>query len=110
METTPACPICTMTDVVVPEPGRVECITCGHEWELDDEVDLLGEIRDANGNLLQDGDSVALVKDLKLKGSSDTIKVGTRISNIRLVSGDHEVDCKFEGRGILLKAEFLKKV
>jgi protein PhnA len=99
-----------MTDVVVPEPGRVECITCGHEWELDDEVDLLGEIRDANGNLLADGDSVALVKDLKLKGSSDTIKVGTRINNIRLVSGDHEVDCKFEGRGILLKAEFLKKV
>lgn len=99
-----------MTDVVLVEPGRVECVTCGHEWSVDDGSDGLGEVRDAFGNLLSDGDSVALVKDLKLKGSSDTIKVGTRISNIRLVAGDHEVDCKFEGRGILLKAEFLKKV
>ncbi len=97
--------------MVLPEPGHVECVTCGHEWQIDDgDVAGIADVRDANGNLLHDGDSVALVKDLKLKGSSDTIKVGTRISNIRLVSGDHEVDCKFEGRGILLKAQFLKKV
>jgi protein PhnA len=110
MDTTLACPICTMTDVVAAEAGQVECVTCGHEWLVDDGTGGIGEVRDANGNVLADGDSVALIKDLKLKGSSDTIKVGTRIPNIRLVAGDHEVDCKFEGRGILLKAEFLKKV
>ena len=110
MDTSTACPICTMTDVVMPEPGLVECVTCGHEWAVEDTGDGIGEIRDANGNVLHDGDSVALVKDLKLKGTSDTIKVGTKITNIRLVAGDHEVDCKYEGRGVLLKAEFLKRV
>lgn len=114
MDATTACPICTMTDVVVTPDGHAECITCGHEWAAgtasDDDSAELGEIRDANGTVLHDGDSVAPIKDLKLKGSSDTLKVGTKITNIRLVAGDHEVDCKVGGRGILLKAKFVKKV
>ena len=67
-------------------------------------------VKDANGNLLADGDTVTLVKDLKVKGSSTTLKVGTKIKGIRLVSGDHEVDCKTEAGNMLLKACFLKKV
>ena len=90
-------------------PGRVECVTCGHEWTLDGESDGIGEVRDAFGNVLQNGDSVTLIKDLKLKGTSSTLKIGTKVKGIRLVAGDHQVDCKVDGRGILLKAEFLKK-
>lgn len=70
--------------------------------------DALGEIRDANGVLLQHGDSVVLVKSLPLKGT-ESLKIGTKVSNIRLISGDHEIDCKINGRGILLKAKFVKK-
>lgn len=110
METTTACPICTMTDILITDSGRAECITCGHEWESPSgDPDGIGEVRDSNGNVLHDGDSVSVIKDLKVKGSSDTLKVGTKISNIRLVAGDHEVDCKVAGKGILLKAKFLKK-
>ena len=69
----------------------------------------LGEIRDANGTVLHDGDSVVLTKGLTLKGSNDTIKIGTKVNNIRLIAGDHEIDCKINGRGILLKAKFVKK-
>jgi protein PhnA len=103
-----------MTDVIVDDVGHVECMTCGHEWSiaLDNETDdpnAIGEVRDANGNILHDGDSVSVIKDLKVKGTSDTLKVGTRITNIRLVAGDHEVDCKVAGKGVLLKAKFLKK-
>ena len=110
METTLACPICALADIIVTEPGHVECVTCGHEWRPEvGGPDEIGDVRDAYGNLLHDGDSVTLIKDLKLKGTSETIKVGTKIKRIRLVAGDHEVDCKVDGRGILLKAEFLKK-
>lgn len=108
MDTDLACPICTMPDLLEPEPGRFECVTCGHEWEVAG-VGGVGEVRDASGTLLADGDSVALIKDLKVKGSSTTLKIGTKITNIRLVEGDHQVDCKVDGRGILLKAEFLRK-
>lgn len=73
----------------------------------EDEGNLV--VKDANGNLLADGDTVTLVKDLKVKGSSTTLKVGTKIKGIRLVSGDHEVDCKTEAGNMLLKACFLKK-
>lgn len=108
-----SCPICGLADVMASSPGRVECVTCGHEWTLDGgsdgESDGIGEVRDAFGNLLQNGDSVTLVKDLKLKGTSSTLKIGTKVKGIRLVAGDHQVDCKVDGRGILLKAEFLKK-
>lgn len=98
-----------MTDILTTASGDHECATCGHEWDAaaGDPTEL-GDIRDANGTVLQNGDSVVLVKSLPLKGQAD-IKIGTKVSNIRLISGDHEIDCKIEGRGILLKAKFVKK-
>ena len=87
------------------------CAQCGHEWSMattaEEEAELI--VKDANGNLLADGDTVTLIKDLKVKGSSTTLKVGTKIKGICLVSGDHEVDCKTEAGNMLLKACFLKK-
>ncbi len=87
------------------------CAQCGHEWSMATTVEEKAEliVKDANGNLLADGDTVTLIKDLKVKGSSTTLKVGTKIKGIRLVSGDHEVDCKTEAGNMLLKACFLKK-
>jgi protein PhnA len=98
-----------MTDLLLTASGQHECATCGHEWGDTADPYALGEIRDANGTVLSDGDSVTLVKSLKLGGSSDTLKIGTKVTNIRLISGDHEIDCKVNGRGILLKAQFVKK-
>lgn len=110
MESAVSCPICTMTDILATTAGGHECATCGHEWDGDaGDPNDLGEIRDANGTVLQNGDSVVLTKGLTLKGSSDTIKIGTKVTNIRLIAGDHEIDCKINGRGILLKAKFVKK-
>ena len=114
MESAVACPICTMTDILTTAAGHYECATCGHEWESDSGAadpggpDGLGEIRDANGAVLHDGDSVVLIKSLPLKGT-ESLKIGTKVSNILLISGDHEIDCKINGRGILLKAKFVKK-
>ena len=109
MESTLACPICTMTDVLTTAEGHHECATCGHEWAgAMGDPDALGEIRDANGTVLHDGDSVVLIKSLPLKGT-ESLKIGTKVSNIRLIAGDHEIDCKINGRGILLKAKFVKK-
>lgn len=96
-----------MTDVLTAEAGAMECATCGHEWEVGDD-DGLGDIRDANGTVLQNGDTVVLVKNLPLKGT-ESLKIGTKVRNIRLISGDHEIDCKVNGRGVLLKAQFVKK-
>lgn len=101
------CPICTLSDIALTDDAA-ECITCGHEWTVSLD-DAPREVRDANGNLLANGDSVTLIKDLKLKGKSDVIKVGTKVHKIRLISGDHEIDCKVDGRGILLKAQYVKK-
>lgn len=110
MESTTACPICSMTDILTTAAGDHECATCGHEWEADaGDPSALGEIRDANGVVLHDGDAVVLTKGLTLKGTTETIKIGTKVTNIRLISGDHEIDCKINGRGILLKAKFVKK-
>ncbi len=95
-----------------PDGDNLVCAQCGHEWPINDPIqeDEAGLIvKDANGNLLADGDTVTLIKDLKVKGSSTTLKVGTKIKGIRLVSGDHEVDCKTEAGNMLLKACFLKK-
>jgi len=89
------------------------CPECAHEWAIDSvaislEADPV--ILDAHGNCLQDGDTVSLIKDLKVKGTSSTIKVGTRVKNIRLVDGDHNIDCKIDGIGAMkLKSEFVKK-
>jgi len=101
------CPICTMPDPLTAEDG-FECATCGHEW-LGEAGDELADIRDANGNVLADGDAVTVVKDLKTDGKAGGIKVGTKIKSIRLVSGDHEIDAKVDGRQLLIKAAYVKK-
>jgi protein PhnA len=89
------------------------CPECAHEWPRDAAAEP-GEqekvVRDANGNELRDGDSVTVIKDLKLKGSSQVVKVGTKVRNIRLVEGDHDIDCKIDGIGAMkLKSQFVKK-
>lgn len=96
----------------MPEPlttaDGFECATCGHEW-LGEASSGLDNIRDANGNLLRDGDDVLVVKDLKINGKSGGLKLGTKIKGIRLVAGDHEIDAKVDGRALLVKAAFVKK-
>ncbi|AJX16173.1 alkylphosphonate utilization protein [Burkholderia ubonensis] len=112
MSTIPACPQCAMENTY-PDGELFICPDCGHEWSsaapaaADD--DAARVVRDANGNVLADGDSVVLIKDLKLKGSSVTLKMGTKVKSIRLVDGDHEVDCKVDGMSVMLKACYLKK-
>jgi protein PhnA len=109
----PACPQCALENTY-PDGNNYVCADCGHEWPIvasatDDEHADPG-IRDANGNVLTDGDSVVLVKDLKVKGSSITLKMGTKIKGIRLVGGDHEVDCRMDAGSFMLKACYLKKL
>lgn len=96
-------------DEVLNHPDRWECVTCGHEWEHEAKPVEARVVKDAHGNVLVDGDSVTLIKDLKLKGSSQSLKVGTKVKSIRLVDGDHEISCKVEGMAIGLKACFVKK-
>ncbi len=105
------CPQCEM-DEILESPTRWECATCGHEWERPSEAPLPAAprvVKDANGNALADGDAVILIKDLPLKGSSQTLKSGTKSKAIRLVEGDHEITCKMEGITVFLKACFVKK-
>ncbi|MDB5780067.1 MAG: alkylphosphonate utilization operon protein PhnA [Polaromonas sp.] len=96
-----------------PDGGSYVCVDCGHEWlqsaatQNDDGGEAV--VRDANGNALADGDAVVLIKDLKVKGSSTTLKMGTKVKSIRLVGGDHEVDCRMDAGSFMLKACFLKK-
>ena len=89
------------------------CPDCGHEWSPTAAAGAAAEARvwkDAHGKVLQDGDTVTLVKDLKIKGSSSVVKVGTKVKNIRLIEGEHDIDCKIEGIGAMqLKSEFVKK-
>ncbi len=89
------------------------CPECAHEWSQDAAATGLDDakvIRDANGNVLQDGDTITVIKDLKVKGLSSVVKVGTKVKNIRLVDGDHDIDCKIDGFGAMkLKSEFVKK-
>lgn len=94
---------------VLDHAERYECVTCGHEWEREAEAPGARVVKDAHGTVLADGDSVVLIKDLKLKGSSQVIKGGTKAKGIRLVDGDHEISCKIEGAAIGLKACFVKK-
>lgn len=101
-----ACPLCTVNEVLTLE-HHFECATCGHEWPRGEEARV---VKDAYGNLLSNGDVVAMIKDLKLKGSSDVLKTGTKSKPIRLVEGDHEIDCKMNGISIALKAMYVKKV
>lgn len=107
----PACPQCSLENTY-PDGGSYICADCGFEWPaVDAVVEEEGPriVKDANGNVLNDGDSVVLIKDLKLKGSSSTMKVGTKIKSIRIVDGDHELDCKSDFGSIMLKACFVKK-
>lgn len=111
MSLIPACPKCL--SVYTYEDGALlMCPECGHEWSASaNETSDVKQIRDSAGNVLQDGDSVTVIKDLKVKGSSSVVKIGTKVKNIRLVEGDHDIDCKIEGFGAMsLKSEFVKKV
>jgi protein PhnA len=89
------------------------CPECAHEWSdgpLAPSVDAGTVVKDANGNELRDGDTVLVIKDLKVKGSSSVVKIGTKVKGIRLVEGDHNIDCKIDGLGAMkLKSEFVKK-
>jgi protein PhnA len=107
----PACPMCEMTDVLE-FPDKWECVTCGHEWPREaapETPDAPRVVKDAHGNVLVDGDCVILIKDLKLGGGNQVLKGGTKSKPIRLVDGDHEIDCKMDGMSIALKACFVKK-
>lgn len=112
MSTIPACPQCTLENTYQ-DGNNFVCADCGHEWPEQEpkqaEDDAVAAVKDANGNILNDGDTVALIKDLKVKGSSITLKVGTKIKGIRIVGGDHEVDCKTDAGNFMLKACYLKK-
>ena len=111
MSTLPPCPQC-QSQYTYEDGTQLVCPECGHEWNpaaaaTQDEQRVW---KDAHGNVLQDGDTVTLIKDLKVKGSSSVIKVGTKVKNIRLIEGDHDIDCKIEGFGAMqLKSEFVKK-
>jgi len=109
----PNCPKCN-SKYTYEDRSLFVCPECAHEWTLESETEN-GEdkkiVKDTNGNILNDGDSVTIIKDLKVKGSSSSIKKGTKVKNIRLVDGDHNIDCKIDGFGSMeLKSEFVKKV
>ena len=112
MSQLPACPQCQSAFTY--EDGELYiCPECAHEWPRSAVADSsdVKVVRDAHGNELKDGDSVTVIKDLKIKGSSLVVKVGTKVKNIRLVDGDHDIDCKIDGIGAMqLKSEFVKKV
>jgi protein PhnA len=107
----PPCPQCNST-LTYEDGSLLVCPECGHEWSATEAAaaEAARVVRDAVGNVLQDGDTVTVIKDLKVKGSSSVVKVGTKVKNIRLVEGDHDIDCKIDGIGAMgLKSEFVKK-
>ncbi len=112
MSTLPPCPQCKSTFTYEDGQSYI-CPECAHEWSASaatETADAGLDVRDAHGNPLKDGDSVTVIKDLKVKGSSSVVKVGTKVKSIKLVEGDHNIDCKIEGIGAMsLKSEFVKK-
>jgi protein PhnA len=113
MSTLPPCPRCASTYTYEDGPNLV-CPECAHEWPAAGEPEAAADaprvVRDAVGNELKDGDTVTVIKDLKVKGSSAVVKVGTKVRNIRLVEGDHDIDCRIEGIGPMgLKSMYVKK-
>ena len=113
MTTLPSCPECN-SGFTYEDGGLYVCPECAHEWPKDEataeSADPTAGIRDAVGNVLKDGDTVTVIKDLKVKGSSLVVKVGTKVKNIRLVDGDHDIDCRIDGIGAMqLKSQFVKK-
>ncbi len=113
MSTLPKCPKCN-SEYTYEDGNMYVCPECAHEWSKDAPAAAAEEkrvIKDSVGNVLNDGDTVTVIKDLKVKGSSAVVKVGTKVKNIRLVEGDHDIDCKIDGIGPMsLKSEFVKKV
>ncbi len=113
MTNLPKCPKCS-SEYTYENNGILICPECAHEWNEEvksENTENKKIFKDAHGNILNDGDTVALIKDLKLKGSSSTIKAGTKVKNIRLVDEDHDIDCKIDGFGkVGLKSEFVKKI
>ncbi len=112
MSALPKCPKCN-SEYTYEDGNMYVCPECAHEWSKDAPVAAAEEkrvVKDAFGTVLADGDSVTVIKDLKIKGSSSVVKVGTKVKNIRLVEGDHDIDCKIDGIGAMsLKSEFVKK-
>jgi len=113
MSDLPNCPKCN-SEYSYEDGNMLICPECAHEWPKDaaaDTEDAERVFKDANGNVLQDGDTVTVIKDLKVKGTSSVVKVGTKVKGIRLVDGDHDIDCKVPGIGQMkLKTQFVKKV
>jgi protein PhnA len=112
MSTLPKCPACG-SEFTYEDQSRYVCPECAHEWATDaatETADAQPVVQDAYGSVLADGDTVTMIKDLKVKGSSSILKVGTKVKGIRLVDGDHNIDCRIEGFGAMkLKSEFVKK-
>lgn len=111
MSNLPDCPMCH-SSYTYEDGGLLVCPECAHEWSREATAAESDElmVKDANGNRLVDGDSITVIKDLKVKGSSLVVKVGTKVKNIRLVDGDHDIDCKIDGIGPMkLKSEFVRK-
>ena len=108
----PSCPKCG-SELTYQDGGLFICPECAHEWSgesASEEIEEKRVVRDSVGNELQDNDTVTVIKDLKVKGSSLVVKIGTKVKNIRLVDGDHDIDCKIDGIGAMqLKSEFVKK-
>ncbi len=113
MSALPSCPKCH-SEFTYEDGGLYICPECAHEWSAQAAAPAEPEARvyrDAAGNVLQDGDTVTVIKDLKLKGAAGVVKMGTKVKNIRLVDGDHDIDCKIDGFGAMsLKTEFVRKV
>ena len=113
MSTLPPCPKCN-SEYTYEDGAQLVCPECAHEWSPAADAEKAGDesriIKDSVGNILNDGDTVSVIKDLKVKGSSLVVKVGTMVRNIRLVDGDHDIDCKIDGIGAMkLKSEFVRK-
>ena len=109
MSSLPNCPECK-SEYTYEDGNLLICPMCAYEWsgavEIEEKI-----YKDANGNILQNGDTVSIIKDLKVKGTSSVLKIGTRVKNIRLIEGDHDIDCKIDGFGAMkLKSEFVKKI
>lgn len=110
MDALPSCPQC-QSEYSYEDGILLICPECAHEWSPTEATDEQLVYKDANGAVLSDGDTVSVLKDLKVKGSSLVVKVGTKVKNIRLVEGDHDIDCKIDGVGAMkLKSQFVKKV
>lgn len=112
MNTLPKCPKCN-SEFTYQDGILFVCPECNHEWtnNIEEKTENVLIVKDANGNTLQDGDTVTVIKDLKVKSSSSVVKMGTKVKNIKLVEGDHNIDCKIDGIGSMkLKSQFVKKV